>query len=235
MRRFVAIAGFGACALIVLASRMRGAEGDAKNPAEADLVTTPLFDGKTLDGWIQTPPDSWEVKDGAMASKGAGRGVIYTKEDFGKFRLLFTMRHVRGAQDHQACVLIFCTRPQKGVKARDALGGIQFQVPLGGHWDYRKGHNNESKSLFTRVAKPKFDIHDWSRVEILADAAAGTARMAVAQPLGSKALEVLRFSDPTAGQNGPIAWQIYNAALFDEFKDVSIEVDPKVDDLITTK
>src|ERR1039457_1604306 len=36
----------------------------------------------------------WTVKDGAMASTGAGRGVIYTAKDYGRFRLMFTMRHV---------------------------------------------------------------------------------------------------------------------------------------------
>src|ERR1700691_4426970 len=81
----------------------------------------------------------WIVKDGAMASTGTGRGVIYTAKDYGRFRLMFTMRHVSGNPDHQACVLIFCSRPQPDEKPLDALGGIQFQVPHGGHWDYRPG------------------------------------------------------------------------------------------------
>ena len=81
----------------------------------------------------------WVVKDGAMASIGNGRGVIYTASDYSRFRLTFTMRHVSGRPDHQACVLIFCTRPQRGETPLDALGGIQFQVPNGGHWDYRVG------------------------------------------------------------------------------------------------
>ena len=66
-----------------------------------------------------------------MASTGAGRGVIYTRNDYGSFRLIFTMRHVSGQPDHQACVLIFCSRPSEGEKGLDALGGIQFQVPNG--------------------------------------------------------------------------------------------------------
>lgn len=195
----------------------------------------PLFDGNSLAGWIQIPPDTWVVKGGAMASTGAGRGVIYTKDDYSKFRLQFTMRHVRGDKDHQACVLIFCSRPKEGEKPLDALGGIQFQVPLGGHWDYRKGHNDDGRKYFTRVLKPDFDPHDWSRVEILADASTGMARMAVAQPVGAKAVEVLRFEDAAAGQAGPIAWQMHNASLFDEYKDVKIELDPEVNELITTK
>jgi hypothetical protein len=175
----------------------------------------------------------WEVRDGVMESMGTGRGVIYTERDFSRFRLMFSIRHVSGKPDHQACVLIFCVRPQDDEKPLDALGGIQFQVPNGGHWDYRPGMNNAGGSEFTTVTKTKFDVHEWSRVEILADATQGTARMAVAQPLGSKAVEVLDFKDPAAGKVGPIAWQMHNAGLFDEYKDVSIELEPLHDDLIT--
>ena len=167
----------------------------------------------------------WTVKDGAMASTGSGRGVIYTAHDYGRFRLLFTMRHISGNPDHQACVLIFCTRPEAGEIPLDALGGIQFQVPNGGHWDYRPGMNESGGAEFTVVNRTSFDVHDWSRVEIVADAAAGTARMSVAQPVGSRPIEVLRFMNPTAGKTGPIAWQMHNAGLLDEYKDVSIEVD----------
>ncbi len=165
----------------------------------------------------------WVVKDGAMASTGAGRGVIYTAKDYRRFRLMFTMRHVSGNPDHQACVLIFCSRPEHGEKPLDALGGIQFQVPNGGHWDYRPGMNNNGGAEFTSVTKTRVDVHEWSRVEILADAASGTARMAVAQPPGSRAVEVLDFKDAAAGKAGPIAWQMHNAGLFDEYKDVTIE------------
>ena len=58
----------------------------------------------------------------------------------------------------------------------------------------------------------------------MADAAAGTARMAVAQPPGSKPVDVLEFRDASAGKAGPIAWQMHNAGLFDEYRDVAIAV-----------
>ncbi len=177
----------------------------------------------------------WVVKDGAMASTGSGRGVIYTAKDYSRYRLMFTMRHISGDPDHQACVLIFCTRPQNGEKPLDALGGIQFQVPNGGHWDYRPGMNNNGGQEFIPVTKTHFDVHEWSRVEILANASTGTARMAVAQPPGAKAVEVLDFKDATAGKAGPVAWQMHNAGLLDEYKDATIEPDPKVDDLITVR
>ncbi len=179
----------------------------------------------------------WTVKDengsGVMASTGEGRGVIYTLHDYSRFRWIFTMRHVSGNPDHQACVLIFCTRPAPDAIPLDALGGIQFQVPRGGHWDYRPGHNNSGKGEFTEVTKVNFDPHQWSRVEIVADSSTGKARMAVAQPVGSKAVEVLDFSDPTAGKVGPVALQMHNSGLFDEYKDLTIEVNPASMDLIT--
>ncbi len=191
-----------------------------------------LFDGRTLDGWVTTS-NAWVVKSGAMASTGAGRGVIYTKNAYGNFRLIFNMRHVSGQPDHQACVLIFCARPPEGQKGLDALGGIQFQVPNGGHWDYRSGHNNSGEAEFTKLPHPKFDPHEWSQVELLVNATNGIGRMAVAQPPGRKAVEVLDFKDETAGKVGPIAWQMHNKGLFDEYKDVRIEVEPKEERLIT--
>ena len=171
-----------------------------------------------------------------MSSLGTGRGVIYTKVEYTSFRLIFTMRHLGGPpSDHAPCVLIFCTAPPPGEKGLDALGGIQFQPPNGGSWDYRPGKNNSGRGLFTRLIRPGFDSREWHQVELLVNADAGTARMAVAQPVGARAIEVLQFKDPTAGRKGPIAWQMHNKGLFDEFKDVRIEVDPKEDRLITVE
>lgn len=181
----------------------------------------------------KTSSSGWMVRDGVMASMGTGRGVIYTMKDYSRYRLMFTMRHVSGKPDHHACVLIFCTRPQAEEKPLDALGGIQFQVPNGGHWDYRPGRNDVGSAEFKTVTKTQFDVHAWSRVEMLVDAKSGTARMAVAQPPEGRAVEVLDFRDPTAGKSGPIAWQMHNAGLFDEYKDVTVEVNPKDNNLIT--
>jgi hypothetical protein len=59
--------------------------------------------------------------------------------------------------------------------------------------------------------------------------------MAVAQPPGGDAIEVLDFKDPTAGRKGPFALQMHNKGLFDEYANVAIELDPKGDELITVK
>jgi hypothetical protein len=160
--------------------------------------------------------------------------VIHTQNEYANYRLIFTMRHVSGQPDHQACVLIYGERPLAGQKGRDALGAIQFQPPNGSGWDYRPGHNNAGKEFFTKIPHRKFDAHEWSQVELLVNTN-GTARMAVAQPVGTRAAEVLVFHDPTAGRGGPIAWQMHNKGLFDEYKDVRIEENPAQNRLITTE
>jgi hypothetical protein len=175
---------------------------------------------------------SWIVKDGAMASTGAGRGVIYTKKDYTNYRIIFDLREISG--NHQPCVLLFCARPAPGEKGLDALGGIQFQVPNGGHWDYRPGFNKGGAG-FKNPIKTKYNNHEWSQVEILVNAKNGAARMAVAQPIGTKGIENLDYDNAEAGKTGPFALQMHNGGLFDEYKNLRIEVDPKEDKLITTE
>ncbi len=182
----------------------------------------------------KSPTTGWIVKDGVMASTGAGRGVIYTTQDYSRYRLLYNVRHVSGHPDHQAGILFFCQRPQPNQPPLDALGGIQFQVPMGSHWDYRPANNNSGDPFFTTIVKPTFDRHAWTQVEVLVDATKGTARLAVAQPPGSTAIELVAFNDPAAGRPGPIAFQMHNGGLFDEYKDITIEVDPTQNLLITT-
>jgi hypothetical protein len=205
-----------------------------KNPQGQELMrlNRMLLEDAFSGELLRSPHSSWIVKEGAMASTGAGRGVIYTKDDYTHYRLVFTMRHVSGKPDHHPCILIFCTRPSVGERGLDALGAIQFQTPNGGHWDYRPGQNKAGTG-FIRPIRTKYDNTQWHQVEILVNARDGTARMAVAQPAGTRGVENLIFKDPAAGKTGPLAWQMHNAGLFDEFKDVKIEIDPKEDRLIT--
>lgn len=180
----------------------------------------------------QSPASAWVVKDGALASTGAGRGVIYTREDFSHYRVVFQVRQIAG--NHVPGVLVFGQRPAPGELGLDALGAIQFQVPRGGHWDYRPGINQAGEK-FTRPVRIGFDLKQWAQVELLVNAKTGRARMAVAQPVGSKAVEILDFDDLAAARPGPFALQMHNAGLFDEFRDLRIELDPKDERLITTE
>ena len=97
--------------------------------------TVSLFDGRTLDGWIDQENKTntaagWIVTNGVIASTGAGRGTLYTQNDYGHFRLYVSDAARFGqARIIRRCVLIFCRWLQPGGKPLDALGGIQFQVP----------------------------------------------------------------------------------------------------------
>ncbi len=192
------------------------------NPyGDPNLVS--MFDGKTLNGWTASKPGGWVVQNGAIHGTGtAGRGwIYYNKKQVGSFRWIFNVRQVVG--NHAPTVLIWGTTNP----IRDALSAIQFQPPNGGHWDYRPGHNNGGGSEFKTLPHTKIDIHTWSQCEILANQATGVARMACcplsAGAITCKAVEVLDFKDPTAGQVGPLAIQVHNGGIEDEYRSLYVE------------
>jgi hypothetical protein len=205
------------------------------NPyGDPNLVS--MFNGTTLDGWTQSRSDGWVVQNGAIHGTGAGRGwIFYNPKQVGTFRWIFTERQVKG--DHAPTVLIWGTTQQPYL---DALGGIQFQPPNGGHWDYRPGHNDGGGSLFKQLPHDKIDVHAWSQCELIGNMSTGVARMACCPLSGTattcKATEVLQFKDPTAGRVGPLAIQIHNSGINDEYRNLYLEspVVTKPDGFITT-
>jgi hypothetical protein len=197
------------------------------SPARAaDPVLVPIFDGRTLDGWTMHAKDAFVVKGGAIHSqKDASRGwIYYNKQQYKSFRWIFKLRQVSG--NHKPTVLIWgkiATPPLNG------LGAIQFQPPNGGAWDYRPGHNNGGGKLFTKYPHPSWDVKKWAQCEILANGDTGIARMACCPlPDGAakcKAQEVLKFEDKKepAGREAPLAIQIHNKGIEDEYKDLVVE------------
>jgi Domain of Unknown Function (DUF1080) len=201
-----------------------------------------LFDGATLNGWLPSSgtglgnaPASWDIQDGALHMKGTVRGVLATGADYGDFRFIFSVRKLpkdATATDHNPCVLLWGHRPPPN----DALGAIQIQAPTINMWDYRNG---SVVIRGTRVGAVTIDLTKWSQCEILAHQGIGELRMACCQLSGTgdtpcKAVEILRFQDATAGHTGPIGLQVHNAGLHDEYKNICIEPNPVVNDLITT-
>lgn len=192
-----------------------------------------LFDGKTLNGWVPVPASAWTVNDGAIAMTGTARGVLYTTQKYTHYRVIYSVRQVKGV-DHWPCVLVFGTT---GTPLPDALAALQFQLPQVFTWDYRKGHNNAGSAFFKTVGHiPGVTKTAWARCEILVDARNGTARAAAAQPIGTKAIELVDLKDAAIPNlPSPFAIQSHNAGQFDEYKDITIEVNPAINDLITTK
>jgi hypothetical protein len=194
-----------------------------------------MFDGATLAGWTPSAAAGWNVADGAIHGTGtAGRGWIYYQQQAGTFRWIFDVRQVAG--NHAPTVLIWGTT----TPIRDALSAIQFQPPNGGHWDYRPGHNNGGGKEFKQLSHPKWSVKQWSQCEIIANQSTGVARMAccplTAGSATCKATEVLDFKDATAGQVGPLAIQVHNGGIQDEYKGLYLEspVVTKPDQFITT-
>jgi hypothetical protein len=209
------------------------ASADPNPYDDPNLVS--MFDGKTLANWTQAKPGQFVVKDGAIHSTGTARGwIYYDKQQAGTFRWIFQVRQVKG--NHKPTVLIWGTTDP----IRDALSAIQFQPPNGGHWDYRPGHNNGGGDLFKKYPHPNWDVKKWAQCELIANQVTGVARMACCPlPSGAKmckATEVLRFTDKTAGRVGPIAIQIHNSKINDQYRGLYLEspVVMKPDEFITT-
>ena len=206
-------------------------------PADAGAGLVPIFNGSNLDGWIQVPAGSWSVVAGAMHSLAPARGFIYTRATYGDFRMVFTSRLVADPAAHLPCVLFWGNSPTV-----DALAGIQVQPPRGYMWDYRKTGPTAGQSpdrYETRLGGPALNDMQWSQCEILTNRAAGTMRFACCQ-VGTntrcKGVEIVDFKDPTAGIVAPVAFQVHNAGMIEEFKDVYLEspvADPTT--LITTQ
>jgi hypothetical protein len=225
-----------ATAVLVAAAATAPAAASAAgspNPyGDPNLVS--MFDGSTLTGWTPSTTDGWTVEDGAIHGNGTARGWIFFNNQAGSFRWIFNVRQVVG--NHAPTVLIWgTTKP-----IRDALSAIQFQPPNGGHWDYRPGHNNSGGKLFTTFSHTKIDVHAWSQCELIANQKTGVARMACCPlPTGAtvcKATEVLRFKDKTAGRVGPLAIQVHNSGIQDEYRSLFLEtpVVASPDTFITT-
>lgn len=203
------------------------------NPyGDPNLVS--MFNGTNLDGWTPHAAGAWTVTGGAIHGNGTSRGWIYYNHQVGTFRWIFNVRQVSG--NHAPTVLIWGTTNP----IRDALSGIQFQPPNGGHWDYRPGKNNGGGSLFKQLPHTKIDVHQWAQCELIANQSTGIARMACC-PLAPgattcKATEVLDFKDPTAGRVGPLAIQVHNSGIHDEYKSLFVEspMVMKPDQFITT-
>jgi Domain of Unknown Function (DUF1080) len=203
-------------------ARDTSAGGPPPVDAGANLIS--IFNGTTLDGWIQVPASSWSVVGGAMHSLGTARGFIYTRASYQDFRVVFTSRLVADPAAHLPCVLFWGNSP-----AVDALAAIQIQPPRGYMWDYRRTGPTANLSpdrYETRLGGPALVDTQWSQCEILTNRAAGTMRFACCQLNGAarcKGVEIVDFKDPTAGLEAPLAFQVHNAGMIEEFKDVSLE------------
>jgi len=200
-----------------------------------------LFDGKTLMGWtswgktgggIGPVMGTWDVQNGYLHSTGTMRNVLATNGNYNNFRFIFSIKHMDGG--HQPCIVIWGRNPPPN----DAMGGIQIQAPHTSMWDYRPGQNKNIGG--TKVGTVAINDAQWSQCEVLAKGTTGSFRMACCQQDATgdkpcKGVEILKFSVAGAGNDGPISLQAHNGGVHDMYKNIYVEPDPAVDDLLTTK
>src|SRR5262249_20667012 len=89
MKRFI----FIAVQVVVL-----GALAVASPRARSQEGFTPLFDGKTLDGW-QGGKDGYLVQDESIVSQPKGSGNLATVKEYGDFHLKFEFKLTPGANN----------------------------------------------------------------------------------------------------------------------------------------
>jgi Domain of Unknown Function (DUF1080) len=201
-----------------------GGAGGGSPPLAVCPGCKSVFDGTSLAGWVQLPANSWTVTNGAMHSLGTARGVAYTTETFGDFRFIFQSRLVQDTAKHLPCVLFW-----GDALTKDALQAIQVQPPNGYMWDYRATGPTANKSpdqFETRFNHPAVSDATWNQCEMLGNQATGTMRFACCQVTGDapcKAAEIVDFKDPTAGKKAPLALQVHNAGMIEEFKALYVE------------
>jgi hypothetical protein len=181
-----------------------------------------IFDGRTWDGW-QHDPANWTIVGGAIRGFGAGSRSAFTLADYGSFRLIATSRMAPVNKDHLG-VLFWGPRPEAGSIAY--ARNIQVQPPHGAMWDYFENRSLERQMLLP----PTRDYEAWNTIEILANLANGSVRVAV------DGREIMRYTDkdPSRLTKGPIGMQKHGAGG-SEYKDIFVEADPTDDRLYTVR
>jgi len=202
-----------------------------------------IFNGENLDGWLsidgsgRPAPSAFSVNvaDNAIASTGGIRASLYYQTKYSFYRIIYTMRQVIRV-GHDPGVLVFGT----DVTA-DALEAVMFALPDNWGWDYRGGGSknlmtgNSTVVTFPGPQVSPSELTEWATCEVLVNSATGTAKAACG-PVGTKAVEVVSFQDPTI-PNVPSYFAIlcHTGGEDDEYKDITLEANPAVDALITTQ
>jgi hypothetical protein len=107
--------------VVCLAGRPAAAEESACN-WEDNEGFVPLFDGKSLDGWVGVAgsTDSYYVKDGLLICKKQGRDHIFTEKKFSNFILRLEVKYEPGGNNGVGIRTKITRRPH--------LEGMEIQV-----------------------------------------------------------------------------------------------------------
>jgi hypothetical protein len=188
----------------------------------------PLFDGKTLKGWVGDP-QCWKVEDGAIVGVKGNQNIM-TVDDYDDFRLIVSSIQVKEPSNHQG-VGFWGKRLPEGTWGYG--GCLLVMPPMPWMWDYTRNGSQVGKMTVSKNVEKELGVKrsQWTQAEILVNRAKGSVRMAV------NGIEVMNYidSDPARWRKGPIGLQAHGGNKEVRYKDVFIEVSPKEDRLITLK
>ena len=216
--------------VVLLVGFALSAVGAGGPPLKSPLEATPLFDGKTLDGWEGTMK-YWSVVDGAIVGKNADKvpvsTYLVTKKKYTDFRLTAKVKLANLSEMHSGIAFWGRLAPEKGEPFTYMGHLVMFPSDYGMYDLHRRGGLPVDGKPAKKVGKQ----HDWNDLEILATG--HRVRVAI------NGVAVADFTDPKPElvAEGPIALQLHSNDKPQEvlFKDLMLEEMPKDDALKTVK
>lgn len=137
----------------------------------ADDGWKPLFDGKTLDGWVQhNGTATYRVKDGAVVGKttaGSPNSFMCTKKDYADFELTFEVK-VDDQLNSGVQIRSASTKDYKNFRVH----GPQVEIAASGNSGFIYGEALDtgwlSKDLTNPKAKAAFKKGEWNKFRVKA-------------------------------------------------------------------
>ena len=201
------------CLYWVLAAVVLFAAPGLAGTAELNETFTPLFDGKTLQGWHTLPGGTWEVKDGLIVGaspKSEGRhGLLVSDGTYDDFVVRVKFRVIQGNSG-------FYFRSEK-VGGAVGVHGFQAEVDrsVATSGLYETGGRAWVRQPDAKVMADLYKPGQWSEMTVTA-----VGRYVAVDLNGKKTVEL---HDDPGRLKGHIALQLHGGMDMDvQFKDIEI-------------
>lgn len=198
-------------------------------PRAGKSLTTTLFDGKDLQGWVGHK-SMWSVVDGVIVGKNTDpikvSTYLLTEKAYSDFRLT---AKVKLAESEMHSGIAFWGRIAPERNDPYTYAGHLVMFPSG--WGMYDLYGRNSLPVDAAPAKKVGKQHDWNDLEILAQG--NRVRVAV------NGVQVIDWRDPEPDRikEGPIGLQLHSNTVPQEvqFKEITITTFPSEDKLLTVK
>ena len=140
----------------------------------------PLFDGKTMNGWIQkNGMATYRVEDGAIVgktTKGSPNSFLCTEKEYDDFELEFEV-HLLNNELNSGVQIRSKTKPAKGTQKFGRVNGPQVEIEASGSKGAKSGYiyGEACGGWMTPTARRKphkvFKDGEWNKYRIVAQGA----------------------------------------------------------------